>query len=85
MRLFATLTAAAVLTSGCASTPEQPDSPEHLQQQREELATKRFNDCMEATLPKFVFFKIATADQRIKAAEVCKGVMSTGPAELGNR
>jgi hypothetical protein len=70
MRLLATVAAAALLISGCASTPEQ-------------LATKRFDDCMDATLPSFGPVKIATADQRLKAAEVCKGVMSQGPAEQG--
>ena len=76
MRILATV--AAALICGCASTPE---TPEQLQQQREEQATKRFNDCMEATLPKFVIFRVATADQRIKAAEVCRSVMSPGQAE----
>jgi PBP1b-binding outer membrane lipoprotein LpoB len=70
MRLLATVAAAALLISGCASTPEQ-------------RATKRFDDCMDATLPSFGPLKIATADQRIKAAEVCKGVMSQGPAVQG--
>jgi hypothetical protein len=83
MRLLATLASAALLISACASTSERPVSPEQLQQQREELATKRFDDCMEATLPKFVLFHVATADQRIKAAEVCRGVMSPGAAEQG--
>jgi len=72
MRLLAAVAAAVLLViSGCASTPEQP----------EKLATKRFDDCMDATLPSFGPLKIATADQRIKAAEVCKSVMSTGTAE----
>ena len=76
MRLLVTV--AAALICGCASTPEEP---EQLQQQREELATKRFEDCMEETLPKFVIFHVATADQRIKAAEVCRSVMSPSTAE----
>ena len=75
MRLLGTL-AAALVICGCASTPERPPDQAELQQQREALATKRFNDCMESTLPKFVIFKVATADQRIKAAEVCRSVMS---------
>jgi len=70
MRTLATM-AAALLISGCASTPDSP----------EKLATKRFNDCMDSTLPSFGPLKIATADQRIKAAEVCKGVMSSSQAE----
>lgn len=80
MRLLATI-AATLFICACASTPERRPDEAELQQQREELATKRFNDCMDATLPKFVIFKIATADQRIKAAEVCKSVMSPSPAE----
>lgn len=79
MRLLVTV--AAALICGCASTPEKPEQPEQLQQQREELATKRFEDCMEETLPKFVIFHVATADQRIKAAEVCRSVMSPSTAE----
>jgi hypothetical protein len=80
MRLLATV-AVALVIAACASTPERPASPEELQQQREELATKRFDECMEATLPKFVLFHVATADQRLKAAEVCKSVMSPSQAE----
>lgn len=33
---------------------------------------------MDATLPSFGPVTIATADQRLKAAEVCKTVMSEG-------
>lgn len=80
MRLLVTVAAVALLICACASTPQQPPDPAQLQQQREELATKRFNDCMDETLPKFVIFKIATADQRIRAAEACKSVMSPGTA-----
>jgi len=80
MRLLATLVTTALLIAGCASTPDTP------QQEAQELATDRFEKCMEDTVPKFFIFKIATADQRLKAAEVCKGVMSQGPAEpSGNR
>jgi hypothetical protein len=79
MRILATASAATLLICACASTPKrQPDQAE-IQQQRDEQATKRFNDCMDETLPKFVIFHVATADQRIKAAEVCRSVMS--PAE----
>ena len=84
MRLLGTVAAAALLISACASTPDRPVSPEQLQQQREEQATKRFDDCMDATLPSFGPVKIATADQRIKAAEVCKTVMSPGAAEAAH-
>jgi uncharacterized lipoprotein YajG len=60
-----TVIAALLVISACASTPETP----------EQLATKRFNDCMDSTLPSFVHVTVATADQRIKAAEVCRTVM----------
>ena len=58
-----------VLLSACASTPDTPQSTQ-------ELATKRFEKCMDATLPSFGPLQIATADQRLKAAEVCKSVMA---------
>lgn len=67
MRIL-TVTAALLVISACASTPEAPESPE-------QLATKRFDDCMDSTLPSFVHVTVATADQRIKAAEVCRSVM----------
>jgi hypothetical protein len=64
------LTAATLLfLCACSSTPEQQ-------------ATDRFEKCMDATLPSFGPVKVATADQRIRAAEVCKSVMSPDSAAL---
>ena len=57
-----------LIFSACASTPRTP----------QELATKRFEKCMDETLPSFGPVQIATANQRLKAAEVCKSVMAQG-------
>ncbi len=62
-------TAIYILVSACAGCASTPDTPQ-------ELATQRFQKCMDATLPSFGPVQIATADQRLKAAEVCKSVMT---------
>jgi uncharacterized lipoprotein YajG len=74
MRILTLLTATLAIAA-CTSTPQKEES------RQQELATERFEKCMDATLPTFVHVTIATADQRLRAAEVCKSVMSQGAPE----
>jgi hypothetical protein len=54
---------------GCAAMSKDPEVI------RQRAATERFETCMDATMPSFGPIKVATADQRAKAAEICKDVM----------
>jgi len=79
MRLFIVL--ATLAFSGCSSVPFlRAKTPEELAFAREkaaaEAASDRFEDCMHSTLASVGPFTYGGRDARLKAAEICKDVMT---------
>jgi hypothetical protein len=54
-----------LVTAGCHLMETDPEV------RKQKIAAERFEDCMDDTLPRFGPVKVVTAEQRLKAAEIC--------------